>query len=205
MAIITILLVAIVPAVNTLSKSSGRKATGSLLLGAIEQARAQAIKDGRATYVVFAAQPVGSTTGVADQKIIDRYFYHSVALFEDDADPTKAKVQLTPWKVFPTGISLRTEISFPAPTPPATSTNNASWTSASFAFSPAGSVPQAFPNMKFDETGALVSPTPVNPGSMRLRFFEGLVNGTSEKPTTKANKDEIITIAPVTGRATYTP
>jgi prepilin-type N-terminal cleavage/methylation domain-containing protein len=46
-AIIAILLVAVVPAVNTLSKSSGRKATASLLLGTIEQARAQALKDGR--------------------------------------------------------------------------------------------------------------------------------------------------------------
>ena len=68
-AIVSILLVAIVPAINTISKSTGRKATVSLLLGVIEQARAQAIKDGRATYVVFAAQPVGSTTGVTDQNL----------------------------------------------------------------------------------------------------------------------------------------
>jgi hypothetical protein len=155
--------------------------------------------------VVFAAQPTDSTTDVSDQKIIDRYFYHSVAIFMEDADPTKPRLQLTAWKVFPTGISLRTEISFSAPAPPASSTNNASWTSDSFAFSPAGSQLRKFPYMKFDETGALVSPTPVNPGSMLLRFFEGTVTGTFEKPTTKANKDEVINIAATTGRATYVP
>ena len=51
--IISVLLVAVIPAVNSLSKSSGRKGAISNLLGAIEQARAQAIKDGRRTYVVF--------------------------------------------------------------------------------------------------------------------------------------------------------
>jgi prepilin-type N-terminal cleavage/methylation domain-containing protein len=204
--IIAALLVAVVPAVNTLSKSSGRKATASLLLGVIEQARAQAIKDGRATYVVFAAQPVGSVTGVTDQKIIDRYFYHSAAIFEDDPDPTQPKVQLTPWKLFPAGISLRTEISFAAPPPPPVPINNANWSSGSFAFTPAGSQLQSFPYMEFDQTGMLVAPTPVDPAQpMRLRFFEGLVTGTFEKPTTQANKDEAISIADTTGRATYVP
>ncbi len=39
--IISILLVAVIPAVNSLSKSGGRKASISALLGAIEQTRAQ--------------------------------------------------------------------------------------------------------------------------------------------------------------------
>jgi prepilin-type N-terminal cleavage/methylation domain-containing protein len=204
-AIVSILLVAIVPAVNSLLKSGGRKATASLLLSGIEQARAQAIKDNRVTYIAFAAQPTDSTTAISDQKIIERYFYHSFAIFEDDPDPTKPKVQVTPWKIFPTGISLRTEISFSAPPAGSTSTCNAAWTSGSFAFTPAGASPQMFPYMKFDESGALISPTAVSPGPMFLRFFEGYVNGTYEKPTTAKNKDEIISIAAVTGRATYVP
>src|ERR1700693_2696656 len=59
--IISILLVAIVPAVNSLSKSSGRKAAVNNLLGAIEQARVQAIKDGQAAYLVFPTFATSST------------------------------------------------------------------------------------------------------------------------------------------------
>src|SRR5689334_22329245 len=55
LGILAILLVAIVPAINSLSKSSGRKAAIGNLLGAVEQARAEALKSGRATYIVLPA------------------------------------------------------------------------------------------------------------------------------------------------------
>src|SRR5437016_7639259 len=51
--IIAIMMGLIVPAVTSLSKSNGRKAAIANLLGGIEQARAEAIKSGQATYVVF--------------------------------------------------------------------------------------------------------------------------------------------------------
>jgi len=69
MGIISILLVAVIPVVNSLSKSSGRKTAVSNLLGAIEQAHSQAIKDGQATYVVFPTFTSGS------QATLDRYHY----------------------------------------------------------------------------------------------------------------------------------
>jgi prepilin-type N-terminal cleavage/methylation domain-containing protein len=197
--IISVLLVAVVPAVNSLSKASGRKAAINNLLGAIEQARAVAIKDGRQTYLAFAAQPSNGNTTITDQAIIDRYFYHSYAIFEDDpADTTKPKIQVSPWKVLPTGISLRTEISFP--------TSNAAWTSTTFAFTPAGpGSTQSFPYLQFDSTGALISPNPSWSGPIPLQIFEGSVAGTYEHPTTKANKDETINISRMTGRAEYVP
>jgi prepilin-type N-terminal cleavage/methylation domain-containing protein len=198
-AIIAILLVAVMPAVNSLSKSNGRKAAVSNLLGAIEQARAQAIKDGQSTYIAFAAQPTDATTNISDQNIIDRYFYHSFAIFEDDpADSTKPKIQLTAWKTLPTGISIRTEISY--------SSSNAAWNSSTFAFTPAGQGSmQLFPFLKFDATGALLLPSPSWTGPIPLRLFEGFVSGTDEHPTTKANKDEVINITRLTGRGEYTP
>jgi prepilin-type N-terminal cleavage/methylation domain-containing protein len=200
--IISVLLVAIVPAVNSLSKSSGRKAAVSNFLTTLEQARSQAIKDGRSTYVGLAAQPTGGTTGITDQNVISRYFYHAYAIFEDDpSDSTKPKVQVTPWKLLPTGISLRTEISFPS----ASGTTNAVWSSTDLAFTPAGASTQKFPFLEFDATGALIAPAGANIGPILFRLFEGSVAGTTEHPTTAANKDEVISIAPVTGRATYTP
>ena len=196
--IIALLLAVTLPAISSLSKSSSRKGTVSLLLGVIEQARATAIKDGRATYIAFAAQPTDGTTSISDNTVIDRYFYHAVAVFQDDPNDLTKKVQLTAWNVFPTGVSLRSEISF-------SSASSAPWSSSDFAFTPAGSQSQKFPFIKFDETGALASPIPNGTGPLLLRFFEGSVKGTSEQPTNKANKDEVISIARVTGRATYVP
>ncbi|MDQ2868079.1 MAG: prepilin-type N-terminal cleavage/methylation domain-containing protein [Verrucomicrobiota bacterium] len=198
-AIIAILIGLLVPTIGSLSKSGGRKATVSLLLGVIEQARALAIKDGRATYVAFAAQPTDGTTGIADATLVDRYFYHAVAIFEDSAD-FASKTQVTNWKVFPTGISLRTEISFSAQTG-----QGWKWSSSDFAFTPAGTQAQQFPFMKFDGSGTLAAPSPTGTNPLYLRLFEGNVTGTYEHPTTKANKDETISIARVTGRAIYMP
>jgi hypothetical protein len=203
-----ILLVAIAPALKSLTGSSGRKATASLLLSSIERARAQAIKDARATYVAFPGIPASGANSITDQKIVSMYFYHSLAIFED-GDPNTVnapKVQITPWKPFPTGISLRTEISYSA----ANSSSNASWSASDFFFTPdptTGGKTQDFPCMKFDEAGNLIAPTAANATlPIRLRFFEGFVtNGTYEKPTTRTNKDEIIEIAPNSGRAKYVP
>ncbi len=205
MGIIAILLVAIVPAVNSLTKSSGRKATVSLLLSSIERARSQAIRDQRPTYVAFAGRPPAGNNTISDPNLISNYYYRSLAIFEDNADPTKSKVQVTPWKTFPAGISLRTEISFAAPN----TFSNATWSASDFYFTPdtanSGTL-QNFPAIKFDEAGNLVAPTAADPTrAIRLRFFEGFVTGTNERPTNKANKDEIIEIAPNSGRAKYVP
>jgi prepilin-type N-terminal cleavage/methylation domain-containing protein len=196
--IIALLLAVTLPAISSLSKSSSRKGTVSLLLGIIEQARAMAIKDGRASYIALAAQPTDGTTSINDNGITDRYFYRAVAVFQDDANDPSKKVQLTAWSVFPTGICLRTEISF-------SGASTAAWSSSDFAFTPAGTQSQKFPFIKFDETGALASPIPTGTGPLLLRFFEGSVKGTTEQPTNKANKDEVISLARVTGRATYIP
>src|SRR5437762_14114414 len=140
MAILSILLVALIPALS-ISKSSGRKGAVNNLLGAIEQARAEAIKTGQVTYVVF---PTLTTAGAID----DRYGYKAYAIFQDDpANPATPK-QLTNWKTFPTGISIRSEISA------------SPWASdVSFAFTPEGaSKTEKFPYLKFNASGELQAP-----------------------------------------------
>src|SRR5882724_3947021 len=98
MGIIIIALAALVPAVTSLSKAGGRRAARDSLLGGIEQARAEAIKSGQPTYVVFPTFSSGA------QSTLDRYNYRSYAIFEiDSAHPGSVK-QLTDWKSFPTGV-----------------------------------------------------------------------------------------------------
>jgi prepilin-type N-terminal cleavage/methylation domain-containing protein len=192
-AIISILLVAVIPAVTSLSKSSGRKGAISLLLGVLEQARSLAIKDGRPTYVVF---PAG-TPATSDQNIISRYFYHSVAIFEDEEDPanpgTFKQNQKSEWKVLPTGISLRSAISA------------SPWaTNISFTFTPEGSsTTEKFPYLKFNASGQVESPAPSN-NQVQVRIFEGYVSSGSEHVTSSKNFDESIAISTVSGRSIYT-
>jgi type II secretory pathway pseudopilin PulG len=192
-AILILVAAFITPAMTSFSKSAGRKAVMGDLLGGIEQARTQALKDRRSTYVVFAAQPVGSTSSITDQTILGRYFYHSFAIFQDDpASAGNPKIQLTPWKVFATGVSLRSGISF-APWP----------YDIAFSFTPAQSN-QNFPYLRFNANGEADVPGVVS-GSISLGVFEGFVTGTSETTTNSANFTQTIAISPHTGRAEYIP
>jgi prepilin-type N-terminal cleavage/methylation domain-containing protein len=198
--IIAVLAVALIPAVSSLSKSNARKGTIGLLLGVFEQARGIAIKDGRATYVVFPAQYPAGTSATTDPNLISRYFYHSVAIFEDDTNDPPNRLQVTEWKVFPTGVSIRSEISY--------STSTAQWSGTTFNFTPTQSS-ATFPFLKYNSNGQVESPsptpTPAPDGSIPLRVFEGSVSGTFEHPTNPKNFDELIRISPVSGRAVYTP
>jgi type II secretory pathway pseudopilin PulG len=197
--IISLLLVAVIPAVNSLSKSSGRKGAVSNLLGAIEQARTQAIKDGQATYVVFPSFTSGT------QSTLDRYNYKSYAIFEDDPAAPATPKQLTNWKTLPTGVALRSvgtgalsNLSDPATlTPPITLT-----------FGPDNTA-NPFKCLKFNASGEVESP-PSPPTIVSIAIFEGYVNGGAEVIT--GSKDpsgnplgtESIKIAHLTGRATST-
>jgi len=188
---ILLALVALIPAATSLSKSSGRKAAISNLLGAIEQGRAQAIKDGQATYIVFPAQLPGSP----DPATIQRYSYHSYAVFEDDpANPGTVK-QLTGWRTLPTGVSLR-------------SGSLGALATSTFTFTPMGSTASGlFPFLKFTTNGGVDPISTPSPSSspVPLGIFEGYVDGTGDKDTNSSKFTETITVGRMTGRAEYTP
>ena len=197
--IISILLVAVIPAIN-LTKSSGRKGAISNLLGAIEQARAEAIKTGQATYIVF------PTFTIASQTTLDRYNYKSYAIFEDDptTNPISQK-QLTNWKTLPTGVAIRSKAGS------SESITNLASTSTMFAFTPEAGTTAAFYYIKFNANGEVELP-PVPPSNITLAVFEGFVDPTSAEVVT-STKDatgepaarESITIARLTGRAERVP
>jgi len=192
--IIAALLVAVVPAVNSLSKSSGRKAAISNLVGAMEQARAQAIKSGEATYVVFPTFSSGTA-----QTTLERYNHHSYAIFEaDPGNPAQPK-QLTNWKSLPTGVSIRQSSLAALPLASALSP------AATIAFSPDKAADVEFRCLQFHSNGAVESPST----NVTLVVFEGFVNGMSETVTSKKDSSgnpaatESVTISHLTGRASY--
>jgi prepilin-type N-terminal cleavage/methylation domain-containing protein len=187
--IIAVLLVAVIPAVNSLSKSGGRKGSVGELLGAIEQARALAVKDGRPTYLVF------PTFASGNQATLDRYNYKSFAIFQDDpANPNTPK-QITAWKTLPTGISLRAssaEAVTNLPRMDAIVTTVPSFTIDT-------TVSPTFYCIKFNADGGMDNPTT----NFTLAIFEGYVNGGAEVLTANPIVTETITIAHLTGRAVH--
>ena len=187
MIIILIALGALIPAVTSLSKSSGRQAATNNLIGAIEQARAEAIKSGQPTYVVFP-----TTLSSTDPNLVQRYSYHSYAIFEDDPLNPATPKQLSGWKTLPTGVSLRSAIS--------------SWSLASFQFTPAGSA-QSFPFLKFNANGEVEAPV-APPANVLLGIFEGYVASNGSEVITGAKDgsgnplaSEYLSVSRITGRA----
>jgi prepilin-type N-terminal cleavage/methylation domain-containing protein len=187
------------PALTSLSKANGRKAAIANLLGGIEQARAEAIKSGQATYVVFPMFTSGP------QSTLDRYSYRSYAIFEDDAANPGTVKQLTSWKSLPTGTAMRSSgtaalsnLADPASLSPA----------PTFTFSPdTGSTP-VFRCLKFNTNGEVEAPAT----NVLLGVFEGFINGTEVITGGKDSNGnplaaEYIAVFRMTGRAepTATP
>jgi prepilin-type N-terminal cleavage/methylation domain-containing protein len=189
LGMIAIMLVALVPAVTSLSKAAGRRAARDSLLGGIEQARAEAIKSGQPTYVVFPTFSSGA------QSTLDRYNYKSYAIFEIDAATGVAK-QLTDWKAFPTGVALRAAGT-------AALSNLPIWTPPpSFTFTPDTNATAEFRSLQFNSNGEVAAPA----ANVLLAAFEGYVSNGSEVATTKdaggnASAVEYIMVSQFTGRA----
>ena len=196
--IISIMLVAIVPVVSSLSKSSGRKGAISNLTVIIEQARSLALSDSRNAYVAFA----GPLPANAAPTLVDEYSYRSYAVFEDDATGVPHAIQVTKWQKLPSGISFRNQNESAGTGTCLTSVTNS--TTAAFSFSPTGATITC-PYIEFDSTGSVVQPTSVAP--MRLVVFEGSVRGGNEVATAHDSsqqpvRDEI-QIGRFNGRAKY--
>lgn len=198
--IIAIMLVALIPAVNSLTKSSGRKAAISSLLGAAEQARANAIKTGRATYLVFPT----FTGGTAATR--ERYHYRAFGIFEDDPGGTGTPKQLTNWNTLPTGVTVRAKTGAPGSLtdlPDAASLTPA----ATFTFTPEPNATAVFYCIKFSSNGEVESPA----NNVTLTVIEGHVNGTTEVVTSAKDLSgepaarDSLRIAHLTGRAESAP
>jgi prepilin-type N-terminal cleavage/methylation domain-containing protein len=200
--IIAIMLVALIPAVNSLTKSSGRKAAIGSLVGAIEQTRANAIKTGRASYLAFA------TFSGASADTLDRYNYRAFAIFEDDPGNASTPKQITNWNTLPKGVALRAK---PGASGSLADLQDAgSLTPAvTLTFTPDRNATAVFRCLKFNETGGLEIAAPAT--NVMLTVFEGRVDGAAEVVTSAKDASgepaarESLRIARLTGRAEVVP
>jgi type II secretory pathway pseudopilin PulG len=185
-AIISVMLVAVIPAVTSLSKSSGRKSAISNLMNALEQARSLALTSGSATYVVF-----------ADQSTPENYRCKAFIIFQDNKDFYQTAV--TKWHFLPTGISFRPDKGLV--TRPSGSTPLRFVCPGTM-----GASPLVLPYVKFDPNGIVAAPT--DPNILFLDLFAGSVDTAGEMSYTDSNqrmsgKYDAVVLARFTGRARY--
>ncbi len=190
--IMTIMLVAIVPAVVSLSRSSGGKSAVSEVMNSVEQARSLALTSGSSTYVVF-----------ADKTTTDHYRCRAYSIFKDDK--TFKPVAVTGWYFLPTGISFQTnsgllkpqagtpKIAFPCPR-------------AIIANAASDPTPVELPFLQFDSNGMVTTPTTT--ADIFVNFFSGFIDGSgaalfTDKVQATKQKFDQIAISPFTGRARY--
>ena len=224
-AIVSLLIGVLVLGVRGLSGGTSRRAAVGTLMGVFDQARAVAIADGRATYVVFVSAPRGNAPVDAD-KVATTMWGRAYALFEDPVltdtmDSTSFQPQQrSNWLYLPTGVAFKSD-----PGTPASLTDSgpgANDLGVAFKVPAAsGSVSVKLPYVKFDSAGQVMdhvnNPSQVlDPTSNRLRvlLFEGMTNSAGTETVLRRNAgtsganikyglDEIL-LKPTTGRARYT-
>ncbi len=180
--IISLLVVAVIPAVTSLSKSSGSKSAVSGLMNSLDQARALALTSGAATYVVF-----------ADQTTPENYRCRAYIVFQEKNFVPTA---VTKWNFLPTGISFLPSQGLLTP-------------QTTVEFLCPGTVsanPVRLPFIKFDSNGMVAAPTVA--AGLFVNFFSGFVDqgGTptyTDKKQETAQRFDQIKVAPFTGSAQY--
>ena len=202
MAIITIMLALLAPAVGNFQSTAGRNGAVNILMNTMEQARVAALESGRTVYVVF----------------------HRQVFPEQDAimvlrapDPTTSKPnyeQLTKWIKLPKGVLLheigKTDILAQNMPPTSSSTGSSDEVTLDPSLSPTPLIPkqsgEKFNVLAFNAYGGVSYPT-VSPNSkLMLIVSEGVRGdgGTEAVLSTKketAGGFEIITLRRYTGRA----
>ncbi len=228
MAIISLLIGLLVISVRGLNGGTSRRAAVGTLMGVFDQARAVAVTDGRATYVVFVSAPSGQAQNDA-AKVAPTMWGRAYAVFEDpalsdnvtadNAEATFQPQQRSSWLYLPVGIAFKSDYSRSG-TPASLTDSTVAENDTKFRVPAAGGmIALLLPYVKFDSMGQVVDhvntpPQVLDPGSALLRvlLFEGISDSGGTETITRRSAgtinikyalDEII-LNPTTGRAKYT-
>jgi prepilin-type N-terminal cleavage/methylation domain-containing protein len=202
-----ILLVAVValPGIASLSKSAARRSSASLVMGAMDGARALAVSQSANCFIVFAN---------GNSAIPANYRYRAFAVFQETYVPVPVGsaaapyhlLMVQPWTLLPEGVCFRPDgAGADGPTVFSAPTRNIFCKPAKddiqlpcIPFTSVGTVDQA-PNAETTPPN-----TPITPEQARVKLFEGFIDAAGNPVTTNAAKslaDETITVSLFTGRA----
>lgn len=220
-AVVSVLMGLLALGARGLGSGTGRRAAVGTLMGVFDQARAVAVTDGRATYVVFVSAPGGAAPDGAGQ-VAAAMWGRAYAVFEDPVLTDAAADDFRPrqrsgWLSLPAGVAFKSDHG-DAPASLTDSAPGANDARVLFAVPAAGgSVALPLPYAKFDASGQIVDHTAssqiMDPGSALLRvlLFEGASDAAGAESATRRDTaagpgyalDEIL-LRPTTGRARYT-
>lgn len=217
-SIILVVAVVALPAINSLSKTASRRSAVSLVMSALDQARAQAVSQSANVYFVFANGDSRLSFSNDGGKSTTDYRYRAFAIFQEvyippqTSTPSATPVQpyqllpIRPWTLLPEGVSFRPD-DRPRDddkNPPARTILNKDAmpaTPVEFYCQPANANLK-LPFIKFNATGAIDEPTVAE--FARVKLFEGYVTTNDAAITTNAAQgmaDETIVLSLFTGRA----
>ncbi|MDR0534600.1 MAG: prepilin-type N-terminal cleavage/methylation domain-containing protein [Verrucomicrobiales bacterium] len=187
-SVMAILMATALPAINSMSNSTGRQGAVNTLLNAFEQARIAALTNGVNAYVGFADQSLS--------QLGTDFPYHAYIIFRDRVDSDPAGVQyvaVTKWMFLPKNISFKRDC---------TSLFQDGTAVLSI---PSGNLPQlnsgaSLPSIVYTPTGAIR--TPSNPANLCLYLYEGVfANNRDTLMTKNSTYFDRITFQRFTGRA----
>ncbi len=180
MGVVSVLLVAALPAFKGLGRATSQRGAVGTMLGVIDRARMMAVSDGLPTYVVFACPAPGGGNSFKPDLLGTAY-----AIFEDHDNINFTPEQRTPWMKLPTNVALK--INDNDGQHGSVTTQPLSDKDPVFAVTPAALIPGAsasmqLPYWKFDSTGAVVNVQDAH--YLRVLLFSGVISTTgTEIPT----------------------
>ena len=180
MGVISLLLVAVLPAFKGLGRATAQRGAVGTMLGVLDRARMMAISDGMSTYVVFACPAAGSTSSFKPDLLGTAY-----AIYEDHDNISFTPEQRTPWVKLPTNVALKMKDDdgqHGAVTTKAPGDQDPTFTVSSGALASGTSASMQLPYWKFDGTGAVVNVQDAR--YLRVLMFPGVISASgAEIPT----------------------
>jgi prepilin-type N-terminal cleavage/methylation domain-containing protein len=216
-SIILIVAVVALPAITSLSKSASRRSAVSLVMAALDQARAQAVAQSGKCFFVFANDDAKLVFSTGENQPPADYRYRAFAVFQEvyippqpgaSAEEAANPYRLLPvraWTLLPEGVSFRPDEAprnDDSPPPPRTIfTGKKSEPAKRFYCQPA-KVEVELPYIEFNATGAVENPKLAE--FARVKLFEGYVDANGNAVATNAARtlaEETIALSLYTGRA----
>jgi competence protein ComGC len=177
LGVISVLMATTIPSIRGMTRSSGRVAAVSEVMGLMEQARSLALAQGRPSYLVF-----------ANHTIAEDRANRAVAIYLEAEDPGDAPTLAARWRTLPVGYHFLN-----APETPSlfTAPPESALIQAPQFRLPGDSILRSLPYLKFTPTGGVGHPAESKYAQLLITNHEG---------STEAAAADLITVAPFTGR-----
>ncbi len=182
MGVISVLLVAVLPAFKGLGSATAQRGAVGTMLGVLDRARMMAVSDGLSTYVVFAWP--GAANPTAFQPALNGMSY---AIYEDHDNINFTPEQRTPWMKLPVNVAFKItdqDGQHGSVTTQPLTNKDPSFVVNAAALTSGSSASLQLPYWKFDSTGAVVNVQDAH--YLRVLLFPGVIGASGNEIPTRS-------------------